>query len=47
LLTRIVDYSSVTNLQFEPRWHESNSGHNEENIQCEQKEVHDRSLCLR
>jgi hypothetical protein len=39
LLTRIVDYSSTINLQFEPRWHESNSGHNEENLQCEQKEV--------
>jgi hypothetical protein len=39
----VVDYSSVTNPQFKLRRHESNPGHNEENLQYEQKEVHDRS----
>jgi hypothetical protein len=42
-LTLVVDYSSAANSQFGPRRHESNSGHNEKNLQYEQKEVHDRS----
>jgi hypothetical protein len=38
-----VNYSSAANSQFGSRWHESNSGHNEENLQREQQQVHDRS----
>ena len=39
----VVNYSSAANSQFGLRWRESNSGHNEENLQYEQKEAHDRS----
>src|SRR6516165_1576022 len=42
-LTLVVDYSSAANSQFGPRRHESNPGHNEENLQYEQKKVHDSS----
>jgi hypothetical protein len=43
LLSLVVDYSSAANSQFGSRWHESNSSHNEENLQHEQQQVHDRS----
>jgi len=43
-----VNYSSAANSQFGPRWHESNSGHNKENLQHEQQQVHDLSyVCCR
>jgi hypothetical protein len=32
------------NAQSGPRWHESNSNHNEDNLQHEQQKVHDRFL---
>jgi hypothetical protein len=46
LLTSVVNYSRTTNSQFGPRWYKSYPGHNEEDFQHEQQEVHDRSPVL-
>jgi hypothetical protein len=43
LLTSIVNYSSTTSPQFGPRWYKSYPGHNEEDFQHKQQEVHDLS----
>jgi hypothetical protein len=42
-LTLVVDLSRATDPELGPRWHESNSANNEDNLQHEQQEVHDRS----
>jgi hypothetical protein len=43
LLTPVVNYSSTTSPQFGPRWYKSYPGHNEEDFQHKQQEVHDLS----
>jgi hypothetical protein len=41
-----VAYSSAANSQFERRWDEANSGHEEKNLQHEYQQVHDALLRL-
>jgi hypothetical protein len=40
ILTSFVALSRATDPQFGRRWHDSNSGHNEQHFQDQQQEVH-------